>query len=135
MDNIYLVIIASMRTMTLLLIVSLAVSCPTLGHWWEDTLQKKRSFLLRICSVNMTKAAVSCGFGHIYWQNSYCKTSFSVQWQPHLPDFCHFGLSNSHVLNFNVFISLCKQYNTSLRLGVNKENGFSFFVLKSNIKI
>ena len=32
------------------------------------TVQKK-NFALRISSVNMTKSAVSCGFGHIYWRN------------------------------------------------------------------
>ena len=30
---------------------------------------KKWSFPLRISSVNVTKSAVSCGFGHIYWRN------------------------------------------------------------------
>ena len=34
------------------------------------TLHKKWSFLLQISSVNMTKFAVSCGFGHIYWRNA-----------------------------------------------------------------
>ena len=29
-------------------------------------LHKKCSLLLRISSVNVTKTAVSCGFGHIY---------------------------------------------------------------------
>ena len=33
------------------------------------SLQKKWSFLLGIFSVNMTKSAVSCGFGHIYWKS------------------------------------------------------------------
>ena len=32
-------------------------------------LHRKWSFLLRISSVNVTKSAVSCGFGHIYWRN------------------------------------------------------------------
>ena len=40
------------------------------------TLHKKRSFPLRISSVNVTKFAVSCGFGHIYWRNPEWKTSF-----------------------------------------------------------
>ena len=31
-----------------------------------QTLHKKLRFPLRISSVNMTKSAVSCGFGHIY---------------------------------------------------------------------
>ena len=33
------------------------------------TLHKKWHFPLRISSVNVTKSAVSCGFGHIYWRN------------------------------------------------------------------
>ena len=33
------------------------------------TLHKKWSFPLRISSVNVTKSAASCGFGHIYWRN------------------------------------------------------------------
>ena len=44
-------------------------------------LHKKSSFLLRMSSVNVTKSAVSCGFGHIYWINPLWETSFSVQWQ------------------------------------------------------
>ena len=31
--------------------------------------KKQWSFLLSISSVNVTKFAVSCGFGHIYWTN------------------------------------------------------------------
>ena len=34
-----------------------------------DTLHKKWSFPLRISSVNMTKSAGNCKFGHIYWRN------------------------------------------------------------------
>ena len=33
------------------------------------TLHKKWRFPLRISSVNMTKSAISCGFGHIHWKN------------------------------------------------------------------
>ena len=40
------------------------------------TLNKKWSFLLRISSVNVTKSAVPCRFGHIYWRNPEWKTSF-----------------------------------------------------------
>ena len=32
-------------------------------------MHKKWSFLLRIPSVNVTKSAGNCGFGHIYWRN------------------------------------------------------------------
>ena len=41
--------------------------------------QKKRSFPLRISSVNVTKSAVSFGFDHIYWRNSWRKISLFVQ--------------------------------------------------------
>ena len=41
-------------------------------------LHKKSSFLLKISSVNLTKSAVSCGFGHIYWRNPSWKTSCAV---------------------------------------------------------
>ena len=37
------------------------------------------SFPSTIFSVNVTKSAVSCKFGHIYWRNPLCKTSFFVQ--------------------------------------------------------
>ena len=33
-------------------------------------LHKNWRFPLRISSVNMTKSAGNCGFGHIYWRNS-----------------------------------------------------------------
>ena len=34
-----------------------------------DRLRKKWSFALRVSLVNVTKSAVFCGFGHIYWRN------------------------------------------------------------------
>ena len=46
----------------------------------KDTLHKKWSFPLRISSVNASKSAVFCGFGHIYWKNPLNKTYFFVQW-------------------------------------------------------
>ena len=45
----------------------------------SSTLHKKWSFPLRIFLVNVIKCAVSCGFGHIYWRNTWWKTSFFVQ--------------------------------------------------------
>ena len=33
------------------------------------TLHKKWSFPVEISSVNVTKSAGNCGFGHIYWRN------------------------------------------------------------------
>ena len=37
---------------------------------YSQSLHKKWSFPLKISSVNVTKSAVSWGFGHIYWRNS-----------------------------------------------------------------
>ena len=37
---------------------------------------KCRSFPLRISSVNVTKSAENCGFGHIYWRNLNGKLHF-----------------------------------------------------------
>ena len=35
-------------------------------RWYNElSLHKKKSFPLRISSVNVTKSKVSCGFGHI----------------------------------------------------------------------
>ena len=39
------------------------------SHLIRLSLHKKWSFPLRISSVNVTKCAVSCGMGHIYWRN------------------------------------------------------------------
>ena len=36
----------------------------------QHTAQKIWRFPLRISSVNVTKFAGNCGFGHIYWRNS-----------------------------------------------------------------
>ena len=38
---------------------------------------------LMISSVNVTKSALSCGFGHIYSRYPYWKTLFFVQWYFH----------------------------------------------------
>ena len=40
---------------------------------------KKWSFPFRISSVNVTKSAGICGFGHIYWSNPWWKISFFAQ--------------------------------------------------------
>ena len=37
---------------------------------------KKWSFPFKMSSVNVTKSAVSCGFGNIYWRNPEWKTLF-----------------------------------------------------------
>ena len=42
----------------------------------KTTLHKKCNFLWKISSVIVTKSAVSCGFGHIYWRNAWWKCSF-----------------------------------------------------------
>ena len=41
-----------------------------------QTLHKKWNFPLGIFSVNVTKSAGNCGFGHVYWG----KLIFFVQW-------------------------------------------------------
>ena len=66
--------------------------------WWtiDRTLRKKLSFSLRISSVNVTKSAVSCEFGHIYRRNPKWNTSFFVQWK--LLDFIHI-LSKFHCVH------------------------------------
>ena len=43
------------------------------------SLHKRWSFPLKISSVNVTRSAVSDGYGHIYWRNPWWKTSFFVQ--------------------------------------------------------
>ena len=50
----------------------------SLSPLWYCT-KKTKVFGLRIASVNVTKSARNCGFGHIYWRNPYQKTSFLVQ--------------------------------------------------------
>ena len=53
-------------------------------HWKEKLSEqsiprhKKWSFPLSISSVNLTKSAGNCRFGHIYWRNLQWKTSFFV---------------------------------------------------------
>ena len=46
----------------------------------DNSLHKKWNFPLTIFSVNVTKSAVSCGFGHIYWRNHWRKSSFFAHW-------------------------------------------------------
>ena len=47
-----------------------------MGFAMQFTLHKKWSFPLRISSVNVTKSAVSFGFGHIDWRNTCGKLNF-----------------------------------------------------------
>ena len=48
---------------------------PSFASIIERTLHRKWSFPLQI-SVNVTKSAGNCGFGNIYWRNSYGKLHF-----------------------------------------------------------
>ena len=55
--------------------------------WWKPTLHKKRSFPLRISSVNVTKFVGNCGFGHIFTEeilnvkfHFLCSETMSVSW-------------------------------------------------------
>ena len=45
--------------------------------WYNVTLYKK-SFPLRISSLNVTKSTGNCEFGRVYWKKPKWKTSFSV---------------------------------------------------------
>ena len=56
------------------------ISPKNIYHLRSDSLHKKWSFPVRISSVYVTKPAVSCVFGHIYWRNPSWKTSIFVQW-------------------------------------------------------
>ena len=47
---------------------------------------KKRSFPLRISSVNVTKFAVSCGFGQTYYEILNAKPHFLIQWHLWMDD-------------------------------------------------
>ena len=50
-------------------------------------LHKRPSFPLKISSVNVTKSAENCGFGHIYWRNLERKTSrFGQLCQPFIEE-------------------------------------------------
>ena len=47
------------------------------------TLHRKSSFPLGISSVNVTRSAGNCEFGHFYGRNPKCKISFFVQCMRH----------------------------------------------------
>ena len=57
----------------------------------HHTVHKKWSFPLSISSIYVTKSAVSCGFGHIYWRNLLRKTSFLEQHDIICLSHIHFG--------------------------------------------
>ena len=48
----------------------------TSAHCFKSSMHKKRSFTLRIYSVNVTKTAGNCGFGYLYGRNHEWKASF-----------------------------------------------------------
>ena len=97
----------------------------TSSNFRKSTLQKKWSFPLKIFSVNVTKSAGDCGFGHIYWKNPKWKTSFfhfcAVQRPVNVPvmekfklpkmfSFTFLGYSNFPGVNLgNAMASICKK--------------------------
>ena len=62
----------------------------------DGSLNRNWSFPLRISSVNMTKSAVNCGFGHVYWRNPWWKTSF----------FCAMVTENSQIVRHKVMLKV-----------------------------
>ena len=98
---------------------------------WRRTAQKW-SFPLRISSVNVTKSAVSCGFGHIYWANPLWETSFFVQ--------CHVLVTSVKVKEFESSqeaISnsgfLFKKRNQEIRVERLKERVISYWILPQHL--
>ena len=57
-----------------------SILCSTSNINYKTHCTKNEVFSLTISTVNMTKSAVFCGFGLIYWKNPEWKTSFFVQW-------------------------------------------------------
>ena len=76
-------------------------------NWKFFDATQKWSFPLTISSVNVTKSAGNCGFGHIYWRIPQWKTSFLVHCEcfinkkksEELPGLINFGSCNLHALN------------------------------------
>ena len=88
------------------------------------SLHKKWSFPLRTSSVNVTKSPGNSGFGHIYWRNTYRKTSFfcavipkSQQKKNNIPkkvtlwtyEYHERTLSEAHLLTTTYIVSHHKQ--------------------------
>ena len=107
----------------------------------EETLHKKWSFSLKIASVNVTKFAISCGFGHIYRRNLLWKTSFFVQWNWCFRCCYNFRKAKSYFINFSIALvknGRCHLRNGNLKLAVFQEwiNEFSwFFICFSEVTI
>ena len=79
-----------------------------------STLHKKWSFPLRISSINVTKYAGNCWFGHIYWRNLQLETSFFVaikplrfHWQKIIWDFSFSGPGFCSPLSINNSLIKC----------------------------
>ena len=50
-------------------VLELFYSISSVVEYYYCTLHKEMKLSLRISSVNVTKFAGNCGFGHIYWRN------------------------------------------------------------------
>ena len=75
------------------------------SHWADISahseiypLHKKWSFPCRISSVNVTKSAVFCGFGHIYWRKPSWKTSFFLQLMNYIHPKAYLGHSQTSIM-------------------------------------
>ena len=91
----------------------------------ETPLHKKWSFPLRISSVNVTKSAANCGFGHIYWRNPQWKTSFFVQ----CTGFLWCVLSR---LRFYSYTGKYRYFSVHIRKSLDQKNPAFWYILRSD---
>ena len=92
----------------------------------QISLHKRWSFTLRISSVNVTKSAGNCGFGHIYRRNFLWKTSFFVQ--------CMFRNTFDYMWNiWKLCMKTCwNPFNCFF--SEDNKNGFQKWILQSSLQ-
>ena len=77
-----------------ILIPRFTLTRPTLTE--SLLLQKNWSFPLKVPSLNVTKFAVSCGFGRIYWRKPWWETLFFAQCSPDFSSLPHLLKPREH---------------------------------------
>ena len=95
------------------------------------TAQKKWSFPLRISPVNVTKSAVSSGFGHICWRILNGELHFFVQW---LSCFFEFSFWRKLILHIARVLST---YLHQIKLNANdaENQSASLWIIWRNCKL